>query len=203
MGDKIPVGAAGAGVGSLWTDVSDGQVYRISSFDPSGTPVWSSIGGTVDSGAVGADVLAADTQAEAVAALGLTESATERWVPIECVLPDTDCAVGDGKGWFPVPSLLNGATITGFTALAATAGTTGTMDIQLRRVRSGTPVDVFSTKAKIDSGELSSTTGTVPVIDTANDDLLTDDQLYVDVDAVHTTAAKGLFVWVKTTTPLA
>ena len=47
----------------------------------------------------------------------------------------------------------------------------------------------------IDSGETDTSTAATPaVIDTANDDVATADSLRIDVDAVSTTAAKGLYV---------
>jgi hypothetical protein len=80
-------------------------------------------------------------------------------------------------------------------ARVITAGTTGTTDIQLCRIRSGTPVDVFSTKLTVDSGETGSDTAAAAVaINTSNDDLATNDLLRVDVDAVSTTPPQGLIV---------
>ncbi len=55
--------------------------------------------------------------------------------------------------------------------------------------------DMLTTKLTIDSGETdTSTAATAAVIDTANDDVATGDQIRIDVDAVSTTAAKGLIV---------
>ncbi len=84
-------------------------------------------------------------------------------------------------------------------AAVVTAGTTGTTDIQIARIRSGSPVDVLSTTTKIDSGEIGSDTGTAGTINTSNDDLATNDRLRIDVDAVSTTAPKGLIVTVELT----
>ena len=80
-------------------------------------------------------------------------------------------------------------------ACVATAGTTGTTDVQIHRVRSATPVDMLSTKITIDSGEVdTATAATAAVVNTSNDDVQTSDQIHVDIDAVSTTAAKGLVV---------
>jgi hypothetical protein len=58
-------------------------------------------------------------------------------------------------------------------------------------------VDVLSTNITVDSGENSTdTAAAAAVIDTANDDLATGQILRFDVDAVSTTAAKGLIVTV-------
>ena len=103
-----------------------------------------------------------------------------------------DIVTGDGQDWFDVPAMLNGMNIVSVMATHATAGTTGTTDYQIRRVRSGTPVDVLSTKATIDSTETSTATAaTAAVINTSNDDLATGDRIYLDVDAVSTTKPKG------------
>ena len=54
---------------------------------------------------------------------------------------------------------------------------------------------MLSTKITIDSGETGSdTAATAAVIDTSNDDVASWDVLRIDVDAVSTTAAKGLIV---------
>lgn len=107
----------------------------------------------------------------------------------------TDCATGDGAGdiWFRVPSILNGFDLVDVAASCQTAGTTGTMDVQIHNVTQA--ADMLTTKITIDSAETdSSTAATAAVIDTANDDVATGDQIRIDVDAVHTTAAKGLLV---------
>ena len=74
-----------------------------------------------------------------------------------------------------------------------TAGTTGTMDIQIHNATD--TADMLSTKLTIDSAETGSdTAATAAVINTAADDVATFDVLRIDIDAVHTTAAKGLYV---------
>lgn len=106
-----------------------------------------------------------------------------------------DVTTGDGAGdiWYRVPSILNGWNLVGVAACVQTAGTTGTTDIQIHNVTQ--TADMLTTKITIDSAETdSSTAATAAVIDTANDDVATGDQIRVDVDAVSTTAPKGLFV---------
>lgn len=111
---------------------------------------------------------------------------------------DVDTAVGDGKQFFVVPASMAGSypmNLVSVIVSVETAGTTGTTDIQIRRVRGATAVDMLSTKATIDSGERDTTTAaTAYVINTANDDLATADRIFIDVDAISTTAAKGLSV---------
>ena len=107
----------------------------------------------------------------------------------------TNCATGDGAGdvFLRIPVELNGFDLVDVEASVQTTGITGTMDIQIANVTDTT--DMLSTKITIDSAEKdSSTAATPPVINTVNDDVATADQLRIDVDAVHTTAAKGLLV---------
>lgn len=117
--------------------------------------------------------------------------------PVQFLLLDDseDVATGDGAGDFfwRVPRVYNGYNIVAVAAAVQTAGTTGTTDIQIHNVTDA--VDVLSTKITIDSGETdSSTAATAAVINTSNDDLATGDQIRFDVDAVSTTAPKGLLV---------
>lgn len=107
-----------------------------------------------------------------------------------------DVATGDGAGgvFFRVPSTLDGMVLVAAAAQVQTAGTTGTTDVQVARIRAGTPADMLSTKVTIDSAEIDSSTATAAVIDAANDDVATGDQLRIDVDAVSTTPPKGLLV---------
>lgn len=105
----------------------------------------------------------------------------------------TDVAVGDGQGYMVVPSPMNGLNLVRVHARVITAGTTGTTDIQIHNVTQG--ADMLSTKITIDSTETGSDTAATPaVIDTGNDDVATNDLLRVDLDAVSTTAPKGLLV---------
>lgn len=114
--------------------------------------------------------------------------------------PATDTATGDGKAMFEIPEELNGMNITAVGAYVFTAGTTNTTDIQIRNVTQA--ADILSTKITIDSTEVSSRTAATPaVINTSEDDLQTGDRLAIDVDAVHTTAAKGLTVWFRAELP--
>lgn len=104
-----------------------------------------------------------------------------------------DLATGDGQGYIYIPAALSGMNLVSAHAEVITAGTTGTLDIQIHNVTQ--TADMFSTKLTIDSGETGSDTAATPVvIDTANDDVTTHDILRLDIDAVHTTAAKGLIV---------
>ena len=109
----------------------------------------------------------------------------------------TACTVGNGTTPVVISSTLAGMNIVEVVASVHTAGTTGTMDLQIRRRRGATDADVLSTKATIDTTEHSTVTAAAaPVVDGANDDLVAGDLLFVDVDAVQSTAALGLSVTV-------
>ncbi len=107
----------------------------------------------------------------------------------------TAITTGDGKAFFRVPASFNGMNlIRAHASLGGAQSTSGTPTIQIRRVRSGIPADMLSTKITIDANESSSdTAATAPVIDTGNDDVATGDLLFVDID-VAGTGAKGLQV---------
>ena len=105
----------------------------------------------------------------------------------------TSCSTGDGKAYFHIPPALNGMNLVYVHGRNITAGTTGTMDIQIANVTD--TVDMLSTKITIDSTETGSDTAATPaVINTANDDVATNDLLRIDFDAVHTTPAKGAII---------
>ena len=106
-------------------------------------------------------------------------------------------AVADGAGdaFWRVPSALNGMNLVEVAAHVQTAGTTNTTDIQIARTRSGSTVDMLSTKITIDSTEVDTiTAAAAAVINTSNDDVATGDRIRIDVDAVSTTPPKGLIV---------
>ena len=130
------------------------------------------------------------------------DASTIRAFSIAVFDSDVNCAAGDGKLGFCVPATMAGMDVTDIVCTSYTAGTTGTMDVQLRRRRVATDVDVLSTVVTVDSTEPSSiTAATGHTIDTANDDLLEGDLLFIDVDAVQTTPAKGLTVTVTADLP--
>ena len=106
---------------------------------------------------------------------------------------ETDVAVGDGAAYVTVPSSYAGMNLVAVHARVITAGTTGTTDIQIHNLSQ--TADMLSTKITIDSTETGSdTAATAAVIDTSNDDVASWDILRIDVDAVSTTAPKGLIV---------
>lgn len=112
---------------------------------------------------------------------------------------DETVTTGDGKIGFAVPAILNGFNLTAAIASVGTPGSTsGTTDIQIRRVRSGTPADMLSTKITLSTSEYFAADG---VINTSNDDVNTGDLIYVDVDAVNGTPPSGLSITLTFTAP--
>jgi hypothetical protein len=111
-----------------------------------------------------------------------------------CIVPvesDTDTAIADGTVAFTVPASMTAHDLTAALASVHTKGVTGTLDVQIRRRRAGTDADMLSTLITI-GDEWYAADG---VINTSNDDIQTGDQIFIDVDAIHTgTAAKGLSV---------
>ena len=126
----------------------------------------------------------------------------EKGFSVALIASDTDVAVADGVYAFCVPASMANMDIIACVATVHTAGTTSTTDIQIRRRRDTTDVDVLSTKLTIDTGETSSITAVNPfVVNTANDDLDEGDLIFIDIDAISTTAPKGLFVTVMAQLP--
>lgn len=117
----------------------------------------------------------------------------QRCVSIEVFGTSTDTATGDGKKMFHVPSPLDGMNLVEVHAEVYTSGTTNETIIQINNDTGA--ADMLSTTLRVDSSETGSdTAATAAVIDSANDDIATNDRLEIDIDAIHTTAAKGLVV---------
>jgi len=134
------------------------------------------------------DDLSTWIQAEVAAA-----NAGIRYAHIMVFGPSVEMSVGNGKGYYPVRSALNGMNLVQVHALNITAGVTGTADIMVHNLTD--TVDMLSTGITIDSTETGSDTAAIPpVINLSNDDVATNDVLRLDVDAVQTTIAQGLIV---------
>ena len=127
----------------------------------------------------------------------LSDTARRRLIPWRVTSPTGDAlVVGDDLDRFIIPQEFNGWDIVGIAAAVTSVSTSGIPTIQVARVRSGTPVDVLSTRVTIDANELTSYTAATPaVINTSNDDLATGDYLRCDID-VAGTGAKGLHLFV-------
>lgn len=127
--------------------------------------------------------------ADALAGSNLGEKAVSVYV----VAAGTATEVGDGKAYFNIPSSVAGMNLVEVHAHVITAGTTGTTDIQIHNLTSA--VDMLSTKLTVDSSETSSSTAaTAAVINGSNDDVVANELIRIDVDAISTTPAQGLVV---------
>jgi len=126
----------------------------------------------------------------------ILQSPVSRVATIEILVTDpqgADVSVGDGLAYLRIPTRFSGWRLSSVAASLSEDGV-GVTSVQLRRVRGGVDADMLSTPITLDSGETDSTTAaTLAVIDTANDDVLTADQVAVDVDSAGT-GAKGLLV---------
>lgn len=108
---------------------------------------------------------------------------------------------GDSKAYIRIDNFLTGMNLVSVGASVTTASSSGLVNVQIRRVRSGTPADMLSTSLTIDASETDSNTAATPaVINTANDDILDGDQIYIDVDGAGT-GTKGLNVTLQFQTP--
>lgn len=109
------------------------------------------------------------------------------WIIFES---DEDVATGNGTLALTISPALGGTNLVNAVASVHTKGVTNTTDIQIRRRRAGVNVDMLSTKITIGDEYYVSD----EVIDTGKNDIEEGDQLYIDVDAIHTTTPKGLSV---------
>ena len=99
----------------------------------------------------------------------------------------TVLTTGDGKTSLIITDDLDGLRLIDADAGVVGASSSGLPTIQLRRVRGGSPVDMLSTPITIDVGELDSYNAlTQPGINPANDDVLTGDRIFIDVDVAGT-----------------
>lgn len=103
----------------------------------------------------------------------------------------TTLAVGDDKERFYIPAPVNGLNLVDARLLLKTPSSSGLPTFQIARVRAGVAVDVFDPAHKLscDVSELTSVTASNPVqINTANDDVETDDYYRADLDITGTGA---------------
>jgi hypothetical protein len=198
---------AGYGVGGNYIDVGD-QGDAINQLQVNGASAQTCTGSCVHNIASGGGITLSNAKVDQVITTTIKPPNKDvQVIPFDFA---TDTATGDGKFYFRVPASLNNWVLTGVQASVVTAGTTGTLNVDLARCAaaatgnlcSGTVVDMLSTNLTIDSGENdSATAAAAAVIDASNDDVTTGQIIRVDVDAVHTTAAKGLIVNLEFTAP--
>ena len=104
----------------------------------------------------------------------------------------TAVAIGDGKFHFFVPATLTGMNLVAVSASVSTVSSSGLPTIQIHNLTDAS--DMLSTLLTIDANEKHSKDAATPaVINAAEDDVVTGDELRIDVD-VAGTGTKGLTV---------
>ncbi len=108
---------------------------------------------------------------------------------VNAIAATVDVTVADGHAYVgPLPACVNGMNLINPAADTITAGVTNATTIQVHNVTDA--VDMLSANISI----ASTTTHGTGTVDTGHDDVATGDMLRIDVDAISTTAPKGLFV---------
>ena len=115
-----------------------------------------------------------------------------RYVCIEIVDKDTALTIGNGKKAIHIPAELNGYNLVSVHAFNLTASSSGNPNFQVYNLTDTT--DMLSTALTIDATETGSNTAATPaVIDTAKDDVATNDIIQIDCDTAGT-GTKGVYV---------
>ena len=126
------------------------------------------------------------------AALAMWKYAVKPFV-VEVVDPSVLLVTGDGQGpRFIVPAELNGHNLVTVLGAVNTVSSANLPTVQIRNVTQA--ADMLSTRITIDVNEKNSSTATTAaVIDAANDDVATGDEIAFDID-VAGTGTKGLTI---------
>ncbi|MCK5295258.1 MAG: hypothetical protein KAJ75_00080 [Alphaproteobacteria bacterium] len=123
---------------------------------------------------------------------GDANAVVKRIMYVKAIANDTALATGDGLALITIPEELNGMNLVNAHAAVYTVSSSGLPTIQVHNLTDTT--DMLTTEITIDASEFSSyTAATPPVIDAANDDVVTGDRLRIDVD-VAGTGTSGLDV---------
>jgi hypothetical protein len=196
------LGSGSAGSGSAYSEITLGSDLTMTSTTLSVTQATTSLAGKVKLATTFETTNGTDTDI-AVTPRGLSASIYgTKCLAILVSDPNGDAlTTGDGKAYFRIDDYVTGMNLVGVGASVSTVSSSGAPTVQIRRVRSGTPVDMLSTALTIDTSERDSSTAAVAaVINTSNDDTLTGDQIYIDID-VAGTGTKGLCVTLNFQTP--
>jgi hypothetical protein len=178
---------------SMYNVGSSGTSGKAGSSGTSGTSGISGTSGT--SGSSGTSGISGTSgESGTSGSSGTAGTSTSNEVIVYCVEGASTLVVGNGVGYFTIPTSLNGLNITSCHAKLVTAGAGGNpLLIQLANVTGGHQ-DILSTKLMVNSGETdSSTAATTYVINTSYDDVATNDLIRIDIDQIST-ACKGLIV---------
>lgn len=123
----------------------------------------------------------------------------KRCVQLLVTDPATAITTGDGKVQWRVPAIFNGYDLVDVELACTTVSSSGAPAVQIRRSRrtnatTRSDADMCSTAPTLDVSEFDSVdAATAETINTSNDDLLTGDMVFVDVDTAGT-GCKGLTV---------
>ncbi len=104
-----------------------------------------------------------------------------RMVAINIFDSATSVTVGSGINGIPIPAALNGLELTDVLATVNTKGVTGTTNVMVVRRRGGANADMLSAAVTIGDEFFAND----ETINTSNDDVATGDEIYFDVDAIH------------------
>lgn len=165
--------------------VSDGSTWKNAASGGGGTPdpatqIDESGGATLDIGAIADGEYLKRSGTGVVGDSDVASKTQSKSVSIHFPSP----TVGDGAYPIDFPAEMNGWELTDVHAYADTAPSGGPVTIQVRNATDS--VDVLSTVLTIEDGENDSNNATTqPVINTANDDVDTDDIWWIDFDAVN------------------
>ena len=123
---------------------------------------------------------------------GVTDAHAVHTIGVPVTSPAALVVTGDGKAYFPIPTVFDGMNLTDAQASVSTQSTAGLPTIQVYNLTDA--VDMLSTRITIGANEYTSYTALTPsVIDAAHDDVVEGDMIRIDVD-VAGTATKGLTV---------
>jgi hypothetical protein len=125
---------------------------------------------------------------------------TRKSITLYVVDFNTALETGDGKIYWRIPVDLDSMNLVYAAGqLGAAQSTSGTVDIQVARLRFATPggarsaVDMLSTPITIDANEWDSKDGTSGVININNDDVVEGDLIRADIDSIGT-GSQGLLI---------
>ena len=110
---------------------------------------------------------------------------------LEAFTAATPVTTGDKAVCFTVPASLNGYNLTAVIVSVDDKGITGQTDVTIVKETGGVAADMLSTEVILEDVFFAAN----GVIDAAEDDVATGDNISVNVDAIHSgTAPNGLFV---------
>ena len=190
----------GYSIGSRWFDITADKAY-VALDVSTGAAVWietTQTGGGETNPALISQAEAetgTDTGERVISGLRLRQGAEASRKEVQIIVSafDADAVVENDVGdiLFNIGPLLAGMNLVSAEAVVATAGTTGTLDIMIRNKTQA--ADMLSAVIQVASAAILSDNG--ETINTAEDDVILNDQIAVDIDVIHSgTASKGLTI---------